>query len=66
MACSACEKRRRKLEALKKQKEAQGQQVQATAIVAMLAITEAVGKAIGISGEDTDGTEDTGTADQAG
>ena len=61
--CSACEKRRRMLKALKDKKKLNGQQVQAAAIGAVLAVSEAAGKALGASGEDTDGTRDSGTTD---
>lgn len=57
MGCSACEKRRRRLKALKEKKKLKGQQVQAAALGAVLAVTEAVGTAIGINGEVEDGRE---------
>lgn len=54
MACKACEKRRAKLQALKEKKAAKGQQLQAAALGAVLAVTQAAGKAIGITGEETE------------
>ena len=57
LGCSACEKRRRKLEALKAKKKAKNQSVQAAAIGAVLAVSEAVGKAIHGEVEDGTGTD---------
>ena len=54
MGCSACEKRRRMLKALKDKKKLKGQQVQAAAIGAVLAVTEAAGKLIHGEAEDGD------------
>ena len=51
MGCKACERRRKALAEKLRKKQAQGKQVQAAAIGAVLAVTEAVGKAIGINGE---------------
>lgn len=51
MGCSACARRRARLEAKREQKQAQGKQIQAAALGAVLAVTETVGKAIGASGE---------------
>ena len=65
MACSACENRRRMLKALKDKKKLKGQQVQAAAIGAVLAVSEAVGKAVGIHGEVEDERDgDGGRRDQ--
>jgi hypothetical protein len=65
MGCSACEKRRRMLKALKDKKKLKGQQVQAAAIGAVLAVSEAAGKLI--HGEVEDGREDgSGTTDPPG
>ena len=55
MACSACEKRRRMLKALKDKKKLKGQRVQAAALGAVLAVSEAAGKALGI--EASNGTD---------
>lgn len=55
MACSACAKRRKKLQALKAEKKAKRQGIQAAAIGAVLSVTETVGNAIGIHGEVEDG-----------
>lgn len=46
MGCSACERRRKQLQALKDKKAAKGKKVQAAALGAALAVSEAVGKAI--------------------
>lgn len=51
MGCKACERRRKALAEKRRKAQEQGKQVQAAAIGAALAITEAVGKAIGIHGE---------------
>ena len=51
MACSACAKRRKKLEALKAKKLKSGNRTQAAALGAVLTITEAAGKALGLSEE---------------
>ena len=65
VGCSACERRKRKLQALKDKKKAKGQQVQAAAIGAVLAVTEVAGKVI--HGEVEDGREgDSGTVDPPG
>lgn len=58
--CKACQKRRKLLEAKLLAKQAKGKRVQAAAIGAVLAVTEAVGQSLGI-GEDTeDGARDSG------
>lgn len=62
MACSACAKRRKALLAKRKQKQAQGKPVQAAALGAVLAVTEAAGKVMGIHGE----VEDADNQDTAG
>jgi hypothetical protein len=51
MACSACAKRRKALLAKRKQKQAQGKPIQAATLGAVLAVTEAAGKVMGIHGE---------------
>ena len=51
MSCGPCAARRRKLLEKRKQKEAQGKPVQAAALGAVLAVSEAAGKVIGIHGE---------------
>lgn len=61
MGCKACEARRRKLAALKAKKQAKNQTVQAAAIGAVLAVSEAVGKAI--HGEVEDGTGTLGSVE---
>ena len=63
MGCSACARRRAALEAKRKAKQAQGKPVQAAALGAVLAVTETVGKTIGISSEEDDGS---GREDQNG
>lgn len=57
MACSACAKRRKALLAKRKQKQAQGKSVQAAALGAVLAVSEAAGKVMGIHGEVEDGQQ---------
>lgn len=64
MGCKACERRRKALAEKRRQKQAQGKPVQAAAIGAALAVTEAVGRAIGIHGEVEDG--DLGRTGQGG
>lgn len=53
MACKACERRRKALQEKLAAKKAKGQKVQAAAIGAVLTVTEAAGKALGIQGEET-------------
>lgn len=55
MGCKPCARRRKALEAKRKAKAEQGKPVQAAALGAVLAATEAVGKVIGIHGEVEDG-----------
>ena len=61
MACSACAKRRKALLAKRKQKQAQGKPIQAATLGAVLAVTEAAGKVMGIHGEVEEGNEDVQT-----
>jgi hypothetical protein len=49
--CSKCAKRRQKIEALRAKRKAQGKPVQAAALGAVLAVSEAVGQTLGIHGE---------------
>lgn len=58
MGCKACERRRKALAEKLRKKQAQGKQVQAAAIGAVLAVTEAVGKVIGINDERRENPED--------
>lgn len=51
MACSPCARRRKALLAKQKQKQAQGKPLQAAAFGAVLAVSEAAGKVMGIDGE---------------
>jgi len=51
MGCKACERRRKALAEKRRKKQEQGKQVQAAALGAVLAVTEAAGKALGIHGE---------------
>lgn len=46
MGCKACERRRKKLQALRDKQAAKGRKVQAAAIGAVLTVSEAAGKAI--------------------
>ena len=57
MTCRSCAERRRKLQREKMRKAEEGRKVQAAALGAVLAVTEAAGKALGIKGE-RDGRED--------
>lgn len=61
MTCRACERRRKALEAKRKAKAAKGRKVQAAALGAVLAATEAAGKALGIHGEVEDEREQSTT-----
>lgn len=54
MGCSACERRRKRLQEMKNKKAAKGKKVQAAALGAVLVVSEAAGKAI--HGEVGDGT----------
>ena len=63
MACSACAKRRKKLEALKAKKLKSGNRTQAAALGAVLTITEAAGKALGLSEDDSGRGERTAEPD---
>ena len=61
--CSKCAKRRKKIEALRAKRKAQGKPVQAAALGAVLAVSEAVGQTLGIHGEvgnEVQATEDAG------
>lgn len=51
MACSACARRRKAMEAKLKKKGVQGKPVQAAVLGTVLAVTEAAGRAMGIHGE---------------
>lgn len=51
MACTPCARRRKEWKARREAKKAKGKAVQAAAIGAALAVTEAAGKALGINGE---------------
>ena len=64
MPCKPCAQRRKEWKARQEAKRAKGQAVQAAAIGAALAVTEAVGTAIGIHGEVED--ERAGREDQSG
>lgn len=55
MACGPCARRRKALAAKREQKKAQGKPVQAAALGAVLAVSEAAGKVMGIHGEVEDG-----------
>jgi hypothetical protein len=54
MGCKACERRRKALAEKRRKKQEQGKPVQAAALGAVLAVTEAAGKALGIHGEADD------------
>ena len=62
VGCSSCAKRREKLKCLREKKKAKDQGLQAAAIGAVLAVTEAAGKVLGI-GEDTEDADASGTDD---
>ena len=51
MACKACERRRKALAERRAKAKARGRKVEAEAIGAVLAASEAAGKALGIHGE---------------
>ena len=51
MACRACERRRKALAEKRRKKQEQGKPVQAAALGAVLAVSEAAGNALGIHGE---------------
>ena len=51
MGCTPCARRKKAAQKLRDKKAAEGKALQAAAIGAALAVTEAVGKAIGIHGE---------------
>ena len=51
MGCKACERRRKALAEKRRKKQEQGKPVQAAALGAVLAVSEAAGKALGIHGE---------------
>jgi hypothetical protein len=51
MGCKACERRRKALAEKCRKKQEQGKPVQAAALGAVLAVSEAAGKALGIHGE---------------
>ena len=55
MTCKPCARRRKALEAKRKAKAQAGKPAQAAALGAVLAVTEAAGKALGIHGEVEDG-----------
>ena len=57
MTCRSCAERRRKLQREKLRKAEEGRKVQAAALGAVLAVTEAAGKVLGIEGEE-DGRKD--------
>lgn len=62
--CSKCAKRRQKIEALRAKRKAQGKPVQAAALGAVLAVSEAVGQTLGIHGEVENGQDRTQSEDQ--
>lgn len=60
MACKPCAQRRKEWKARQEAKKAKGKAVQAAAIGAALAATQAVGTAIGIHGEVEDEQDSAG------
>jgi len=52
MGCKACERRRTALAEKRRKKQEQGKPVQAAALGAVLAVSEAAGRALGIHGEE--------------
>lgn len=60
MACKPCAARRKALQAKRQKKLAESKPVQAAAIGAVLAVTGAAGKALGIHGEVEDGRDGQG------
>ena len=65
MACKACERRRKALAEKRRKKQAQGKPVQAAALGAVLAVSEAVGKVIQGEVECERSTEDSNTQGSA-
>lgn len=65
MVCKACERRRKALAEKRRKKQEQGKPVQAAALGAVLAVTEAAGKALGIHGE-VEGGQGTAEGDGEG
>ena len=63
MGCKACERRRKALAEKRRKKQEQGKPVQAAALGAVLAVSEAVGKTLGVNGEVEDGQERTQSED---
>ena len=66
MGCKACERRRKALAEKRRKKQEQGKQVQAAVLGAVLAVSEAAGKALGIHGEVEDEVQETGNAGRHG
>lgn len=66
MGCKACERRRKALAEKRRKKQEQGKPVQAAAIGAALAVTEAVGKAIGIEAGDDEAAPERGAEEPTG
>ena len=64
MGCKACERRRKALAEKRRKKQEQGKPVQAAALGAVLAVSEAAGKALGIHGEVEDGQHPEGSNTQ--
>jgi hypothetical protein len=54
VGCSACAKRRKALLALKAKQKERGQVIRAAMTGAVVTVSEAAGKAIGITGEESD------------
>ena len=57
MTCRSCAERRRRILLERQRKKEEGRKVQAAALGAVLAVTEAAGKVLGIEGEE-DGRKD--------
>lgn len=66
VACSACAKRRARLQSLKEKQKARGQRIRAAMTGAVITASGVAGKAIGITGEDTHGLSGNEQAEDQG
>lgn len=65
MACKSCAERRRKLAEMKAGKKAKRQHIQAAALGAVLAVTDAAAKVVGIDNGEVEGEESRVQGDDA-
>lgn len=66
MGCTPCARRRKAAQKAREKKAAEGKRLQAAAIGAALAVTEAVGKAIGIEAGDGEAAPERGAEEPTG